>query len=88
MPATGAGSDSDGGESECLEDSQALHQELEALKAALGDKYVRYLAAFVLRITGSWKALVSSISWRLVSAALTGPHADSSLLYSLHLSTA
>lgn len=41
MPATGVGSDSDAGESDYLEDcTQALHQELEALRAALGDKYV------------------------------------------------
>ncbi|WIA19632.1 hypothetical protein OEZ85_005569 [Tetradesmus obliquus] len=40
MPATGVGSDSDAGESDYLEDcTQALHQELEALRAALGDKY-------------------------------------------------
>ncbi|WIA39906.1 hypothetical protein OEZ86_013348 [Tetradesmus obliquus] len=40
MPATGVGSDSDAGELDYLEDcTQALHQELEALRAALGEKY-------------------------------------------------
>jgi hypothetical protein len=41
MPASGMDGDSDAGESESLEDcTQALHQELEALKALLGSKYV------------------------------------------------
>jgi hypothetical protein len=79
MSATGAGSDSDAGESEYLEDcTQALHQELEALRAALGDKYVSEafsLRCMACRVTSP---CLKHSSWRLVSAARTCPHARSS----------